>query len=92
MPECKFYDSKLRPLLLVYDNPDPSAVLQDVRIMFKHGDGESRHWLSRSLFIELVCLFVDLRQDMLTLQIIQIMDSIWQQEGLDLRCVRNRQI
>ena len=41
--ECKFYDSKMRPLLLVYDNPDTLSVLKDVRIMFKHGDGMYVH-------------------------------------------------
>ena len=39
VPECRFYDSKMRPLLLVYENPDPSALLQDVHIIFKNGDG-----------------------------------------------------
>lgn len=39
VPDCRFYDSKMRPLLLVYDNPDTSSVLKDVRIMFKNGDG-----------------------------------------------------
>ena len=37
--ECRFYDSKMRPLLLVYENPDPSALLQDIHIIFKNGDG-----------------------------------------------------
>ena len=41
--DCRFFDSKMRPLLLVYDNPDTSSVLKDVRIMFKNGDGQYSH-------------------------------------------------
>uniref|UniRef100_A0A1X7TDJ5 Uncharacterized protein n=1 Tax=Amphimedon queenslandica TaxID=400682 RepID=A0A1X7TDJ5_AMPQE len=37
--ECRFYDSKMRPLLMVYENPDTSASPGDIRVIFKNGDG-----------------------------------------------------
>ena len=38
--ECRFFDSKMRPLLLVFKNPDTSAEHKDIRIIFKNGDGK----------------------------------------------------
>ena len=32
----------MRPLLMVYGNPDPSVTPQDVRVIFKNGDGMNR--------------------------------------------------
>ncbi|TRY82502.1 hypothetical protein DNTS_013819 [Danionella cerebrum] len=58
--KCKFMDSKMKPLWLMYKNK-----YDTVGIIFKNGD--------------------DLRQDMLTLQMIQLMDVLWKTEGLDLR-------
>uniref|UniRef100_A0A8C2DI80 phosphatidylinositol-4,5-bisphosphate 3-kinase n=1 Tax=Cyprinus carpio TaxID=7962 RepID=A0A8C2DI80_CYPCA len=58
--KCKFMDSKMKPLWLMYKNK-----YDHVGIIFKNGD--------------------DLRQDMLTLQMIQLMDVLWKTEGLDLR-------
>ncbi|GAB1606097.1 phosphatidylinositol 4,5-bisphosphate 3-kinase catalytic subunit beta isoform-like isoform X2 [Argonauta hians] len=63
--ECKFLDSKKRPVWLVWHNEERSRTNEKFSIIYKNGD--------------------DLRQDMLTLQIIQIVDTIWQEEGVDLR-------
>ncbi|XP_066547128.1 phosphatidylinositol 4,5-bisphosphate 3-kinase catalytic subunit delta isoform [Amia ocellicauda] len=62
---CKFMDSKMKPLWLVYSNEKVPG--NNVGIIFKNGD--------------------DLRQDMLTLQMIQLMDVLWKKEGLDLRMI-----
>ena len=36
--KCKFMDSKMRPLWMVFENVDELA--DDIRILFKNGDGE----------------------------------------------------
>jgi len=67
--KCRVMDSAKKPLWLVWLNPDPLA------------DKLKGHERNAIIFKN----GDDLRQDMLTLQVIAIMDTIWHRENMDLR-------
>jgi len=53
----------MRPLLLVFENPDPSAIVPDIHIIFKNGDGQSMPFVTLVLWfpVTLVACIVQTR-------------------------------
>lgn len=89
---CSFFSSNAVPLKLALVNADPLG--EEINVMFKVGKlrWTCFHHTRCPLLSDLRSVTVfqvgeDLRQDMLALQMIRIMDRIWLQEGLDLRMV-----
>lgn len=81
----------MKPLWIVYNN---KLLGGDVLgLIFKNGDGKRNHRSSfkssrnaQHFVFVLTCAFLlDLRQDMLTLQILSLMDRLWKEANLDLR-------
>jgi phosphatidylinositol-4,5-bisphosphate 3-kinase len=88
---CKYMDSKKLPLWLVFENAQPSK--PPIYTIFKVPCPLSLSLpscklglLTRNLFRFCIQCGDDLRQDMLTLQMLRIMDKMWKNEGYDL-CV-----
>ena len=75
----------MKPLWLQFANLDNLG--KSILHIFKNGDGK---WALIGVYHQLLYPHpIDLRQDMLTLQVMSIMDNLWRQSGLDLRCVIN---
>jgi phosphatidylinositol-4,5-bisphosphate 3-kinase len=81
--------SARRPLWLRWTNGSEYAehYFPTFDLIFKNGDGTKKIKVNLPIMIMNSFLFfcLDLRQDMLALQFIQMMDILWKTDGLDLR-------
>ena len=79
---CSFFNSNTVPLKLTFINQDPRG--DQIPIIFKvcNSEGVYCTLLSPPPFLQ---VGDDLRQDMLTLQFIKLMEKLWLRAGLDLK-------
>ena len=71
--KCFVLDSAQRPIWLVFQNKDTTELAKSNMVPPDH----------RQLYV-ILKKGDDLRQDILTLQMIEVMDQIWKAEGMDL--------
>lgn len=84
--------SARRPLWLRWANASEYAENFSTHfdLIFKNGDGFFPRKSKKNFISNIFVAFSDLRQDMLALQFIQMIDLIWKSDGLDLRFCQKR--
>lgn len=65
------------PFKLTWRNPENlSEIFLTHQLIFKNGDGKKK-------YLRNFCVILDMRQDMLTVQVMKIMDSKWKNQNKD---------
>uniref|UniRef100_A0AAX7TIT1 phosphatidylinositol-4,5-bisphosphate 3-kinase n=1 Tax=Astatotilapia calliptera TaxID=8154 RepID=A0AAX7TIT1_ASTCA len=85
LKQCIRQESYLEALSDLLSPLNPSIILSEIWLVhncFMHYCPP--YWI---LYINFSLSPLDLRQDMLTLQMIQLMENLWKKEGLDLRMI-----